>query len=117
MQKFFRLTTILSLLLICGCTANLMGSSAMTMNRFQDITLGMDTKQLVAVAGRPYQVKKTATPGTVKYIYIERFTGAPGQERQMRLYIIEVSGGRVAGKSYELEQQSLSDYILEKNGT
>ena len=94
-----------------------MGSSAMTMNRFQEITLGMDTKQLVAVAGKPYEIKKTATPGTVKYIYIERFTGAPGQERQMRRYVVEVSGGRVAGKSYELEQQSLSDYALERNAT
>lgn len=89
----------------------------MTMGRFQDISLGMNTKQLVAIAGKPYEIKKTATPGTVKYIYIERFTGSPGQEKQMRRYVVEVSGGRVAGKSYELEHQSLSDYILEKNAT
>ncbi len=100
--------------LLGGCAVASLGSKPMSMHRFEQIPLGINSKELVSIAGKPYEITKGKKPGTVKYVYIERFS-MPGQERQARRYIVEFSGGRVSNKYFLHEEQKTVEFLLEKN--
>lgn len=104
-------TYILSLLLLCGCVGR-SGSSPMTMRSFQQIPIGISQEQLVALAGKPYEIRKGER--TTRYIYIERFR-TPDGLRQDRRYIVEISGSRVTNKYMVREGERTIDYILKDN--
>jgi len=101
-------------LMLGGCAVASIGSKPMSMRSFEQIPLGINSKDLVSLAGKPYEIKKGKKPGTVKYIYIERFS-IPGQERQARRYVIELSGGRVSNKYFLHEEQKTVEFLLEQN--
>lgn len=96
------------LLLLCGCVGR-SGSSPMTMRSFQQIPIGISQEQLVAMAGKPYEVRKGQR--TTRYIYLERFT-TPDGLRQDRRYVVEISGSRVTNKYMVREGERTIDYIL-----
>jgi len=81
----------------------------MTMRSFQQIPIGISQEQLVAMAGKPYEIKKGSR--TTRYIYIERFR-TPDGLRQDRRYVVEISGERVTNKYMVREGERTIDAIL-----
>lgn len=66
---------------------------------FSDVSMGMTEKQLVEVAGKPYDICKHKD-GSLEYQYIERFEGPKRRIMQVNYYIT-VKKGTVTHKRVE----------------
>ncbi len=91
------------LALLASCFA---GGSAVSLNTFQDVSIGTSQPDVVTALGKPYAVHKKAD-GTIEYEYIERFqTG--GRTINERHYFIIMKDGRVVSK--RVSQSSPNPY-------
>lgn len=100
------------LVILMGCMAR-SGADPMTMHRFQQIPIGISSEQLVAMVGKPYEIRKGRK--LTRYIYLERFVTPDGM-RQDRRYVVEVSGSRVTNKYFVRESEKTVEFMLKDDG-
>ncbi len=84
---------MISFLLFTACAS---GGTIMTMNSFYEIPVGATQEDVVATAGKPYNVRKLED-GSLEYEYIERFKAA-GRNINERHYFIVMKDGKVISK-------------------
>lgn len=94
------------LLWISACSS---GGALMTMNSFQDISIGATSSEVVAFAGEPSRIHKKKN-GVVEYEYVERIK-AGGRDLQERRYIIVLKDGKVVSKY--VKGSSPSPYLFD----
>ena len=92
-----------SLLFLASCFA---GGSAVSLDTFQDVSIGSSQPEVVTALGKPYAVRNKPD-GSIEYEYIERFqTG--GRTINERHYFILMKEGRVISK--RVSQSSPTPY-------
>ena len=96
-------TSVASLILLASCFA---GGSAISLDTFQEVSIGSSQPDVVTVLGKPYAVHEKSD-GTIEYEYIERFQ-AGGRTINERHYFIIMKEGRVVSK--RMSQSSPNPY-------
>jgi len=81
----------------------------MTMNSFNDISIGATEEEVIACNGQPFETK-TKCDGTVKYVYIERLK-AGGRDLEERKYILTLKEGKVVSK--KIKYSSPAPYLFD----
>lgn len=94
---FMKYILIVGLFFLVGCATS---GDIMTRDRYAEVQLGMDAKDLEKQFGKPYKIVSRGD-GTETYEYIEKITMGTQVIEQRRYYIV-IEDGKVIGKYMKL---------------
>ncbi len=84
------------LLFLLFCILTACNAHMVTMERYQDVSIGLTRSDLIELFGNPYEVRQKG-PDAVEYEYIERVTAAD-RVLFLRHYFFLIQGGKVVAK-------------------